>query len=79
MVLYNMTKQPDDKYNYEIKSISEMLMKCLWILIGACMWVGVILSIFTGSSALQILGGVIIASAFSGFLYYVAFYKGGVS
>ena len=79
MVLYNMTKQPDDKYNYEVKSIGEMLMKCLWILIGACMWVGVILSIFTGSSALQILGGVVIASAFSGFLYYVAFYKGGVS
>lgn len=79
MVLYNMTKQPDDKYNYEVKSISEILMKCLWILICASMWVGVILSIFTGSSALQILGGVIIASAFSGFLYYAAFYKGGVS
>ena len=74
-----MTKQPDDEYNYEIKSIGEMLMKSLWILIGFCMWVGVILSIFNGSSALQILGGVIIASAFSGFLYYVAFYKGGVS
>jgi len=79
MVFYNMTKQPDDEYNYEIKSIGEMLMKSLWILIGFCMWVGVILSIFNGSSALQILGGVIIASAFSGFLYYVAFYKGGVS
>jgi len=78
-VFYNMTKQPDDEYNYEIKSIGEMLMKSLWILIGFCMWVGVILSIFNGSSALQILGGVIIASAFSGFLYYVAFYKGGVS
>jgi hypothetical protein len=74
-----MTKQPDDEYNYEIKSIGEVLMKYLWILIGFCMWVGVILSIFTGSSALQILGGVIIASAFSGFLYYVAYYKGGVS
>ena len=69
--------EPDDKYNYYQKSVAETGLKWLWNLIIACLWLGAIISIIIGSSALQILGNFVIAAGITGAFYFVHYREHG--
>jgi len=69
--------EPDDKYNYYQKSVAETGLKWLWNLVFACMWLGIIISIINGSSALQILASIVFAAGITGAFYFVHYRENG--
>ena len=63
--------KPDDQYDYFADSWGELALKWLWILLLGTMWIGVIIGIFTGAPAPQLLGGFLMAAVFTGGFYFV--------
>lgn len=63
--------KPDDQFDYFADSWGELALKWLWILLLGTMWIGVIIGIFTGAPALELLGGFLMAAVLTGGFYFV--------
>jgi hypothetical protein len=64
-------KHPDElEYAFEVKSLTELLMKWLWVFLCALMWIGAVLSLFT-APLIQALGGFAVASLCTLWLWWL--------